>query len=83
MTGQLSRTLQHTINAHDGGPVELPGDTGSYVVMSMDVFREMLAVMSEDEQSGLRQALERGLTDVRSGRVRPLADVLRDLSLTA
>lgn len=76
MTAYLNRRLQETVDANDGLPVEVPGEMRNYVVMSRDVFCKAFGVPDGDET---RAAIDRGLADVRAGRVRPLEDVLRDL----
>ncbi len=51
----------------------------SYVLMTTDLYREMMGVGSDEEMSASLQAIQRGLADVDAGRTRPCQDVLADL----
>ncbi len=51
----------------------------SYVLMTTDMYREMMGVGSDEEMNASLQAIQRGLADVDAGRTRPYQDVLADL----
>jgi len=51
----------------------------SYVLMSIDVFRQTMGVGSDDELAASLKAIEQGLADVEAGRTRPYREVLAEL----
>ena len=51
----------------------------SYVLMTIELYREMMGVGSDEEMNASLQAIQRGLADVEAGRTRPYQDVLVDL----
>ena len=51
----------------------------SYVLMSMDVFREMMGVGTDAELAASLKAIEEGIADVEAGRTVPAEQVFRDL----
>jgi hypothetical protein len=52
----------------------------SYVLMSIDVYREMLGVGDDEEFAASIKAVEEGLADVAAGRTRPYREVLAELA---
>jgi hypothetical protein len=54
-----------------GGPLEIAGQQGKYVVMRVDVYDAMLG-LSDDEEAETLAAVRRGLADVDSGRTHDL-----------
>lgn len=51
----------------------------SYVLMTIDLYREMMGVGTDEEMGASLQAIERGLADVEAGRTRPYQDVIAEL----
>ena len=51
----------------------------SYVLMTTDLYREMMGVGTDEELRASLQAIERGLADVEAGRTRPYQDVIAEL----
>ena len=51
----------------------------SYVLMTTDLYRDMMGVGTDEEMNASLQAIQRGLADVEAGRTRPYQDVLADL----
>jgi hypothetical protein len=78
MSMRLTDEQQHAVDQHQGF-LEVEGASAAYVVMSMQVFREMMGVGSEAEYQGSLAAIREGLADVEAGRTRPMADFFRDL----
>jgi hypothetical protein len=78
MTTRLTDEQRHAVDEHHGF-LEVEGGGAVYVVMSMQVFREMMGVGSEAEYRASIQAIREGLTDVEAGRTRPIDDFFQDL----
>lgn len=75
--GQLTEELRQAVDSHRGF-LEVDAGDSTYVVMSMNVFREMMGVGSDDEYQASVRAIEDGWLDVQAGRSRPLDDFLRE-----
>ena len=54
------------------GCLQVQGDGNSYIVMSMQLFREMMGVGSDDEYQASLQAVQEGIVDIEAGRTRPV-----------
>lgn len=50
-----------------GGPLQIVGSQGEYVVMRLDVYDAMLGI-SDDEEAQTLASVRRGLADVDAGR---------------
>ncbi len=75
--GQLTEELRQAVDRHRGF-LEVDGGDSTYVVMSMNVFREMMGVGTDEEYQKSLKAIEEGWADVQAGRSRPLDEFLRD-----
>jgi hypothetical protein len=69
--GQLTEELRQAVEAHRGF-LEVDAGDSTYVVMSMNVFREMMGVGTDDEYRACLSAIEEGWADVQAGHSRPL-----------
>ena len=78
MTPKLSNDLQQAVEQNHGF-TEAEADGAQFVVMSMDFYRELLGIGSEEELAASLAAIDRGMEDVKSGRTRPFRDVLSKL----
>lgn len=70
----LTQDLEDALNKGHGfvqGP--------SYVLMSHEVFREIMGVGSDEEMAASLRTIEEGLADVDAGRTKPMDQVFRDL----
>jgi hypothetical protein len=61
------------------GLVQAEGRDGDVILMSMDVYREMLGVSSDQELAASVTALQQSMKEARQGKTRPLTDALDDL----
>ena len=52
----------------------------SYVLMSIDVYREMMGVGSDAELAESLAAIDEGMADVRAGRTLSLEEAIRQLN---
>lgn len=57
----------------------LSGDDQSYVLMRLDVYRQLLGVESDEEYAASIEAIRRGWEDVQAGRTVPMTDFLQEL----
>jgi hypothetical protein len=62
ITPEIELVLQQS-----GGPLQIAGPHGKYVVMRLDVYDAMLGV-SDDEEAETLASVRRGLADVTAGR---------------
>ncbi len=51
----------------------------TYVLMTMDVFRAMMGVGTEEEMAASLRAIDEGLADIEAGRTLPQDQVFREL----
>lgn len=61
------------------GLLEVDEEGRKYVLMSMEVYRDMMGVGTDAELSASLEAIKEGLTDIDAGRTRPFRDVLAEL----
>ncbi|MCA9027028.1 MAG: hypothetical protein KDA86_17605 [Planctomycetaceae bacterium] len=54
----------------------------SFVLMTVEAYREMMGVGSEEEMRASVEAVHRGLADVEAGRTHDMDDVFRELDET-
>ena len=79
MTPEITPDLQAVLQQQHGGPVQVAGADASYVVMSMDVYRTMIGVGTDEAFAASVQALQAANQAVQQGRTRPLVDALDEL----
>lgn len=61
ITPETEQALQQS-----GGPLEIAGEQGKYVVMRLDVYDAMLGI-SDDEEAQTLASVRRGLAEVDAG----------------
>lgn len=76
MVPKLPEEIHEAVARNHGGPVEFEG---SYVVMSIDVFHDMMGVGDPEEFAASVHAIQEWLEDVKAGKTRLLLKVLDDL----
>jgi hypothetical protein len=69
---------QRTAVEQHNGFLELESAGDAYVLMSMQVFRDMMGVGSDSDYQASLAAVREGLADVEAGRTRPMEDFFRD-----
>ncbi|TWT87119.1 hypothetical protein Mal64_26540 [Pseudobythopirellula maris] len=62
----------------NGGPLNLAGQLGDYVVMRRDVYNAMLG-LGEDDEAETLASVRRGLADVDAGRTQDANEALARL----
>jgi hypothetical protein len=75
----LNPETEAAIEALHGGPLPVTGERSEYVVMRMDVYRDLMGVGSDEEFAASVAAIRDGLADVRAGRTRPAREFLEEL----
>jgi ribosome-binding protein aMBF1 (putative translation factor) len=78
MRPKLNDELNRALDEHHGF-LKVEGQQGDAVVMSMQLFREMLGVGSDEQLAKSVQAIVEALADVEAGRTMPMDDVFREL----
>lgn len=79
MTLKLTDELCDAVDSENGGPMEVAGSGKNYVVMTADMYRELIGIGTDDEFHSSVAAVTRGMQEVQAGRTRPLRDVLDGL----
>jgi hypothetical protein len=74
----LPPETEAAIEAQHGGPVPIDGQRSQYVVMRMDVYRELMGVGSDEEFAASIAAVHEGMEDIRAGRTRPAREFLEE-----
>jgi predicted transcriptional regulator len=78
MTPKLTEELDRALEEHHGF-LKADGQRGKVVVMSMQLFREMMGVGSDEQLAESIKAIEEGLADVEAGRTVPLDQLFLEL----
>lgn len=78
MMTKLSPELEEAVASQQGCAM-LSGDDQSYVLMRLDVYRQLLGVESDEEYAASIEAIRRGWEDVQAGRTVPMNDFLQEL----
>ncbi|MCH9652578.1 MAG: hypothetical protein K0U86_08750 [Planctomycetes bacterium] len=61
------------------GLVEVDEEGRKYVLMSVEVYRDIMGVGTDEELGASLKAIQEGLADIDAGRTRPFRDVLAEL----
>ena len=69
--------IEQVVADQHGGPIHIQGT--NVVAMSIDVYRDMMGVGTEQELQESLTAIQRGWQAVQEGRTRPFRDALDDL----
>lgn len=78
MTPKITEEQRQAIEKHDGC-VEVEDANGKCVLMSADVFRELMGVASDRDFDESVAALRKGFEQFERGETRPLTSALDDL----
>jgi hypothetical protein len=78
MTPKLTAEQRLAIDTHEGC-VEVEDAQGKCVLMSIEVFREVMGVGADREFQESVAALRRGYEQLQKGQTRPVKDALDDL----
>ena len=78
MGNRISPDLDQALNDHHGF-VEAEGAGGKVIVMSAEVYREMMGIGSEEELASSLRAIEQALADREAGRGIPLEEAQQRL----
>jgi hypothetical protein len=61
------------------GLIEVQAGNGHYVLISMEMYRDLLGIGTDAELAESLKAIEEGLADIDAGRTRPFREVLDEL----
>ena len=76
---KLTDEQQRAVRENQGF-VRAEGTGDRYVVMSIEVFREMLGIGREADLAASLKAIDEGLADVDAGRTRPYHELLAEMA---
>ena len=77
MSTNSTLEIQEFVEQQHGGPVHLSGT--NVVVMSVDVYRDIMGVGTDAELQTSLQAIRAGWKAVEEGRTRPFREALNEL----
>ena len=77
MKPELTDQQRQAVDEHHGF-IEVESGDSTYVLMSMQVYRDMMGVGSDAEYEASLKAVGEGLADVEAGRTRPVEDFFRE-----
>lgn len=80
MTPEHTNELETTLEEQQGGPIIIDGHKTHMVVMSLDVYRDMVGIGSQQQLADSLAAIEEGVLDMEAGRTRPFQEALDDLA---
>ena len=63
----------------NGGPLEVTGQQGRYIVMRLDVYNALLGLGDDDDEAEALASARRGLADVDAGRTQSIDQVFARL----
>ncbi len=78
MTPKLTDEMRQALEQSHGF-LKIEGDGGSCIVMTMQVYRDMMGVATDEDLEASLKAIEQGHADVEAGRTRPFREVLAEL----
>ena len=74
MKPEVIRELEEALEQNDGIVKE-----SSLIVMSIDVYRDMMGVGTDEELSASVSTLQQSMNEIKQGKTRPLTDALDEL----
>jgi hypothetical protein len=77
MSANSTLEIQEFVEQQHGGPIHLTGT--DVVLMSVDVYREIMGVGTEAELQASLQGIHAGWKAVQEGRTRPFREALNEL----
>ena len=75
---RLTDEQRQAVEQHHG-VLQVDGGEGKYIIMSIDLYRDMMGVGTDEQLAASVAALEKSMQEVRAGQTRPLTDALDDL----
>ncbi len=75
----IAPEIESVVQQQHGGPVQMRGAGGSYVLMSMEVYGDLMGVGADVDFAASVEAVKRGHQAALAGQSRPLRDALDDL----
>jgi hypothetical protein len=78
MTPRINQELDKALHEHHGF-VQAEGTDGKVIVMSMQVYRDLMGVGSDEELAASLKAIDQAMADLDAGRGIPLQDARRRL----
>jgi hypothetical protein len=76
MTPRINEEIDRALTEHHGF-VQAEGADGKVIVMSMQVYREMMGVGTDEEMSASLKVIDQAMEDLAAGKSIPLAEARR------
>ncbi len=76
MAPKLTPELQSAVEQEHGGPVYVEAEGSTYILMSIDAYRSLAGVESDDDLADSVVHLKAAMEQVRRGQTRPLRDAV-------
>lgn len=80
MSPTLTSEQLSALERENGGPIRLDAAGSAYVLMSLDAYRSMLGVGTDEEFAESVSALRAAMEEVRAGKTRPYKEALEELA---
>lgn len=80
MNPALTSEQLSALERENGGPVRVDAPGSAYVLMSLDTYRSIMGIGSDEEFAESVAALRAAMDDVRAGRTRPYQEALQELA---
>ncbi|QDU42878.1 hypothetical protein Mal52_13470 [Symmachiella dynata] len=78
MTPRINDEINQALSEHHGF-VQAEGPDGKVIVMSMQVYREMMGVGSDEEMADSLRAIDEAMADIEAGHTVPMEQVFLEL----
>jgi hypothetical protein len=78
MAPRINEEIRRALNEQHGF-VQAEGADGKVIVMSMQVYREMMGIGSDEEMADSLKAIEEAVADIEAGRTVPMDQVFQEL----
>lgn len=78
MTSRSNDEINRALSEHHGF-VQAEGADGKVIVMSMQVYREIMGVGTDEEMADSLRAIDEAMAEIEAGRTVPMDQVFREL----
>jgi len=78
MTPRINEEIDRALSEQHGF-VQAEGTDGNVIVMSMQVYREMMGVGSDEEMADSLKTVDSAMADIDAGRTVPMDQVFQEL----
>jgi PHD/YefM family antitoxin component YafN of YafNO toxin-antitoxin module len=80
MNPSLTNEQLTALERENGGPIRLEAGGAAYVLMSLDAYRSMMGIGTDEEFEESVAVLRAAMDDVRAGKTRPYREALEEIA---